>query len=186
VVQHQRLQFATHFAFGPAGPQPAAVHQVGQRGVGGLAGQPQQRHLAGVLDFAQRLHGLRGANQFGGTGLRRRRGQRVEAVHGDHMALEAQPPRAGRRGAPAQVAPASPLDGHLDVGRLLSGLGAVAAVGGQHRAVVVGEHQQRRVGPGETGQVAHVDQVCDQHRVQFGRAESRTERGSPLGMCHAS
>ena len=112
-------------------------------------------------------------------------GQRVEPVHGDHMALEAQPPHSGRRGPSGQVTPAGPLDGHLQVGCLLGGLGAVAAVGGQHRRLVVGEHQQGRVGPGETGQVAHVDQVGDQHRVQLGRAESDTQSGSPLGMCHA-
>ena len=105
-------------------------------------------------------------------GLRYFFSQRVEPVHGDHMALEAQPPHAGRRGPPGQVTPAGPLDGHLQVGRLLGRLGAVAAVGGQHRRPIVGEHQQGRVGPGETGQIAHVDQVGDQHRVQFGSAES--------------
>ena len=59
------LQLSADLAFGPARPQPAASDQVGQRGVGGLAGQPQQRHLAGVLDFAQRFHGLRGPHQVG-------------------------------------------------------------------------------------------------------------------------
>ena len=67
VVEHQGFQFAAHLAFGPAGPQPAAGHQIGQRGVGGLAGQPQQRHLAGVLDFPQRFDRLRGADQLGGS-----------------------------------------------------------------------------------------------------------------------
>ena len=70
MVEHQGFQLAAHLAFGPAGPQPAAGHQVGQRGVGGLAGQPQQRHLAGILDLAQRFHRLRGADQLGATGLR--------------------------------------------------------------------------------------------------------------------
>ena len=101
------------------------------------------------------------------------------------MTLEAQPLRAGSRGAPGQVTAASPLDGHFHVGCLLGGLGAVAAVGGQHRIVIVGKHQQRRVGPGETGQVAHVIQVGDQHRVQVRSADPGTESGSPLGMCHA-
>ena len=69
MVEHQRLQLAAHLEFGPAGPQPAAGDQVGERGVGGLAGQPQQRHLAGVFDFTQRLHGLCGADQLGVAGL---------------------------------------------------------------------------------------------------------------------
>ncbi len=186
MVEHQRLQFAAHLPFGVAGPQPAAGHQIGQRGVGGLAGQPQQRHFTGVLDLTQRFHRLRGTDQLGDTVLPQLFGECVEAVHGDDMAFKAQSPHAGRCGPPGQITRAGPLDGHLQVRRLLGGLGAVPAVGGQHRRPVVGEHQQGGVGPGETGQIAHIDQVADQHRVQFDRAQFGTERGSPLGMCHAS
>ena len=69
VLEHQRLELAAHLELGAARPQSAAGDQVGQRGVGGLAGQPQQRHLAGVFDFTQRLHGLCGADQLGAAGL---------------------------------------------------------------------------------------------------------------------
>ena len=55
VVQHQRLELAAHLALGAPGPQTAALDQVGQRGIGRLAGQPQQRDLAGILDLPQRL-----------------------------------------------------------------------------------------------------------------------------------
>ena len=51
VVQHQRLQLAPHLALGAAGPKTTVGDQFGQRGVGRLAGQPQQRDLAGVLDL---------------------------------------------------------------------------------------------------------------------------------------
>ena len=102
VVEHQGLQFAAHLAFGPSGPQSAARHQVGQRGVGRLARQPQQRHLAGVLDLAKRLDRLRGTDQLGGPELVYFSSQRVEPVHGHHMALEAQ--LAARRPTAARPA----------------------------------------------------------------------------------
>ncbi len=87
---------------------------------------------------------------------------------------------------PTRWRPQRPLDRDLQVGRLLGGLGAVPAVGGQHGPAIVGEHQQRGVRPGETGQVAHVDQVRDQHRVQPAGGDLRTEIVSTLGMCHDS
>ena len=100
MVEHQRLQIAADLPLGPARPQPAALDQVGQRGVGGLARQPQQGDLAGVLDLPQRLDGSGGPHQFGVLtgGLR----QRGEAVDGDHVALEAQPahPVVGGAAAP--------------------------------------------------------------------------------------
>jgi hypothetical protein len=108
----------------------------------------------------------------------------VEAVDGDHVALEAEFLHAVV-GRPAdQVARHGPLDRDLHPGRLLRGLGAVPAVGGQHRPAVVGEHQQRAVGPGETRQIAHVDQVRDQHRVQPGGTDLRSQVHLTLEMCH--
>ncbi len=167
----------------PGRRPPRAIRSVSAR-VGGFAGQPQQRDLPGVFDLAQRLHGLCGADQLGAAGLRRRGSQRVVGVHRDHVALEAHPLRSGGRGPPGEVAPTGPLDGHFEIGRLLGGLGAVATVGSQN-GVVVREHQQCRIGPGEAGQIANVDQVRDQHRIQFGRPKPSSECGSPLGMCHA-
>jgi hypothetical protein len=82
------------------------------------------------------------------------------------------------------VAPDGPLDGDLQIGRLLGGLGAVPAVGGQHGAAVIGEHQQRAVRSTESRQVAHVDQVRDQHRVQPAGTDLRFQIVSTLGMCH--
>jgi len=147
---------------------------------------PQERHLPGVFDLAQCLHGLCGADQLGAAGLSRRGSQRVVVVHRDHVALETHPLRPGGRGPPGEVAPAGPLDGHFQIGRLLGGLGTVATVGGQNGVIIVREHQQSSIGPGEAGQIANVDQVRDQHRIQFGRPKSSSECGSPLGMCHAA
>ena len=74
VVEHQRFQLAAHLAFGPAGPQPAPLHQIGQRGVGLFAGQTQQSELTVVFDFAQRLDRSGGPHQLGGrVPLRRAR-----------------------------------------------------------------------------------------------------------------
>ena len=101
------------------------------------------------------------------------------------MAFETHPLRPAGRGPPGEVTPAGPLDGDFQVGRLLRGLGPVPTVGGQNGAIIVREHQQSSIGPGEAGQIADIDQVCDQHRVQPGRPKSSCECGSPLGMCHA-
>ncbi len=65
MVEHPRLELAADLLLGAARTQPARCHQVGERGVGGLAGQPEQRDLAGVLDLAQRLDGSRGPDQLG-------------------------------------------------------------------------------------------------------------------------
>ena len=65
VVEHQGLQLARHRTFGATGPQPAALDQIGQRGVGRLAGQPQQRQLTGVFDLAQGLDSAGGPHQLG-------------------------------------------------------------------------------------------------------------------------
>ncbi|EUA20439.1 hypothetical protein I553_10170 [Mycobacterium xenopi 4042] len=66
---------------------------------------------------------------------------------------------------------------------LLRGLRAVAPVGAS-RGPLVGEHQQRGVRTGESGEVAHVDQVADQQRIQPGGTNPRAEIFSTLGMCH--
>ena len=110
VVEHQHLQVTGHGALGAAGPQPAALHQCGQRGVGGLAGQPEQRHLAGVLDLAQRLHGAGGPNQIRGGVIGQRAGQRVQAVDGDDVAFESDPPGAAGQGQLHEMTAAGPLD----------------------------------------------------------------------------
>ena len=110
--------------------------------------------------------------------------QRVEAVDGDHIALEAQLAHAGLGGPPDQVAPEARSMATSRSGACSAGLGAVPAVGGQHGAAIVGEHQQRAVRAGETRQIADVDQVRDQHRVQPAGADRRFQFVSTLGMCH--
>ncbi len=66
---------------------------------------------------------------------------------------------------------AVPVDQRFQIGHLLGGLGLVAAVGAEHGAPLVasgvlGVHQQRRVGTGETGQIADIAQIDDQQRVE--------------------
>ena len=183
VVQHQRLQLAAHLALGAAGPQATAVDQIGQRGVGRLAGQPQQRDLAGVLDLAQRLDRARRADQLGVAGLL---GERVEPFDGDDVTLEARAVAPRRRGASGQERSAGPFDHDLGVRGLLRRLRAVAPVGGQHRSVVVRANQQRRVRTGETGQITHVDQARYQHRVQSVRPQPLPQPVSTLGYSHRS
>jgi hypothetical protein len=183
VVEHQRFQLTADLTFGPARSQAAALHQVGQGRVGGLTCQPQQRQLAGVFDLAQRLHGSRGTHQFDARAVQLF-GHRVHTVDRHHVALEAEPAHSLVGAATCQMASACSFDDDFDPGRLLSGLRAIPAVGGQHRLPIVGEHQQRAVGPGESGQVADVDQVCDQHRVQLFGNDLGSEVVSTLRMCH--
>ncbi len=135
VIEHQRLEFAAHLFLGPARPQSPALDQVGQRGVGRLARQPQQRDLARVLDLAQRLDRARGADQFGGVASRLRAARRTRR----RSPRDSRSPAAARRprGPRSQMRPARPLDDDLGVGGLLRGLGAVPPVGGQHRRFVV-------------------------------------------------
>ena len=134
VIAHQRLEVAGDVPLGASGPQAPVVYQAVEGGVGGLAGQPQHRHLTGVLDLAQRLHHAPGPHQLGrGRRLAQRGAQRVVAVDGDHMALETEPAHAPGAGEPGQVRSAGPFDHQIQVGRLLRGLRAVAPVGGQHR-----------------------------------------------------
>jgi len=85
-----------------------------------------------------------------GTALARLIRQCVEAVHRDHIAFKAQLGYARVGRVTRQVAPDCPLDGDLEIRRLLRGLGAVTAVGGQNGAAIVGEDQQRAVRSGKT------------------------------------
>ena len=91
------------------------------------------------------------------------------------MALEAEPADTRTGGTGGQMRAAGALDDEFRVGGLGGGLGDVAAVGGQDRRVVVRQNQQRGVRSGETGQIAHVDQVRYQHRVQIGGGQRRSE-----------
>ena len=170
VHQHQRFEVVADLLLGAARAQPARLHQVRQRGIGGLAGQPQHRQLAGILHFAQSFDGSGRPDQL--ATLPCLACERGEGVDGHHVALEAEPAHSGGGGAPDQMRIAGALDHHLGVGSLTRGLGAVAAVGGQHRRFVFGEHQQRRVGAGEPGQITHVDQVRYQHGIQSGIHET--------------
>ena len=83
------------------------------------------------------------------------------------MAFETEPADPVGGGPPGQVRPAGTLDAEFGVRGLLRGLGAVAPVGGQHRGFVVGPDQQGGVGPGESRQIMHVDQVRYQRGVQL-------------------
>ena len=166
VIEHQRLEFAAHLFLCPARLQPTALDQILQRRVGGFTGQSQQRDLAGVLDFAQGLHGPGGPHQTGL--LAGRLGERRVSVDGHDVTLEAQPGHTVGGRARDEVRSAGPLDDDLGVGGLLCRLRAVPPVGGQHRCRVFRPNQQRRVRSGETGQITDVDQVRYQHRVQVG------------------
>lgn len=162
-------------------PQPATRHQVGERGVGSLAGQAQQGDLAGVLDLAQRLDGSGGLHQLGGRlPVVQLAGQGVESVDGHHIAFEAQLSGARLGRLADQIAPQRAFDGDVHVRRLLGGLGAVPAVGRQHGDAVVGEHQQRAVRPGESGEITDIDQVRDQQGIQSAGLEPRSEPVSTL------
>ena len=157
VVKHQRLEVARHLPFGASRAQPAPLDQVGQRRVGGLAREPQQRLLPVVLDLPQRLDRAGGPHQLHVAGGSR---QHVVLVDRDDVAFEAQPRRPAVSGQPGEVRPARPLDLEPDLRRLPCSLGAVAAVGGQRgRRIGVGNDQQRCVGTGEPRQITDVDQV---------------------------
>ena len=110
MVDHQRLELAGHLFLGPAGPKPATLDEIGQCGVGRLAGQPQQRDLAGVLDLAQRLHGAGRANQLDPGRLSQRAAERVESVDGHHMTFETDPADPTGCGTPGKMRPACSLD----------------------------------------------------------------------------
>ena len=183
MVEHQRLEFAAHLFFRPASPQSPALDEVGQRGVSRLARQPQQRDLARILDLAQRLHRSSGANQFGGVASRL--AQSGEPVDGHHMTFKPHPPRAVLGCTRSQMRPARPLDDDLGVGGLLRGLGAITAVGGQHRRFVVGADQQCRIRTRKAGQITHVDQVGYQHRVQVGIRQPLAQPVPALRYCHS-
>ena len=113
--------------------------------------------------------------------------QRGQPVDGEVVRLVAEPagaPLDARPGpAPATV---RPVDQQLDVGHLDAGLRGVPAVGAE-QVGPVGAHQQRAVGAGEAGQVAHVEQVGDQDGVQpaLGRrsARSASRRVRPSAHC---
>ncbi len=100
------------------------------------------------------------------------------------MAFEAQPADTIIGSPTAQVSPDGAFDGHLEVRRLMGGLRAVSTVGGQHGFALVGEYQQRTVGSAEPGEISHIDQIGDQHRVQSGGTDFGFEVVSTLGMCH--
>ena len=89
MVEHQRLEFAAHLFLRPAGAKAAALNKVGQRSVGRLACQPQQRDLARVLDLAQRLHRAGRPDHL--NLLTRGLAQDGESVDGHHMAFKPQP-----------------------------------------------------------------------------------------------
>jgi len=188
VFEHQELQFAGHRPLSPPRTQSTAGDQRGQGRIGRLARQPQQRHLTGVLDLPKALDDAPGPGQRCLRILAEPACERVEAVDGDHVALESDPRGAVDQGTPDQVRCARPLDHHLQIGGLAGGLGQVPGVGGQHRRGVgarsCGEHQQSGVGAGEPRQIPHVDQVAHHQRVQTGGRQRGSQPDPALGMCH--
>ena len=111
-------------------------------------------------------------------------GESIEAVNSDDMAFKSD--AAGVRGDRArhQMASTGTLDHRGQIRCLSQRLRLVSRVGDQHRTGIGAKDQQRRVGAGETGQVAHIDQVAYHHGVQAGGSQPDTESGPTLGMCH--
>src|SRR3954464_6791527 len=66
--------------------------------------------------------------------------------------------------------------------RLLRGLVSVAAIGREH-GVAAARHDGGCVGPGEPGQVSHVDELRDENRVDVV-GKCRDESGAPVGCRH--
>ena len=88
-----------------------------------------------------------------------------------------------------------PMPGSRLVGFILVWIAlAVFTVDGlrNNRRPVVTEDQQRRVGAGEPGQIMHIVEVTDQHRVErvipgrigTERPQFRAQTHPSLGMCH--
>ncbi len=136
--------------------------------------------------YKRQLDETRGAHQLG---LARGLGQRVAAIDGDVLALEADAAEFGGIGpdplGERQIA--RPLDDPHQVRHLRLGLDQVAAIGAQHRPLlgprpVRGMHHQGRVGAGEAGQVTDVEQIGHQHGVQFLLAQAVAEGVSSVGV----
>jgi len=162
VIEHSRLQVAGYGPFRATGLQSTLADQRGQCGVGGLAGQPQQGHLAGVLDLAQGLDRAGGPHQVRTRIFGQHPGKGLESVDRDDVALESDATCPAGQCQLPEMPGARPFNGDMQVRGLSGRLGPVPGVGGQHREGVVGEHQQRRVGTGESGQIADIDKVTHQ------------------------
>ncbi|NCL76872.1 hypothetical protein AIIKEEIJ_04358 [Rhodococcus sp. YH1] len=181
MVEHAGLEIAADLPFGAARAQPAGGDEVGQRPVRGGARRLQQPDLVFVLDHAQLL-------DQPGRGREGERAAQPRPAHvlfdGGDVALEAPPGRRGR--GTDQVIGAGAGDPGPQVGHLRGDLGEVAAVGAHDGAglvgVVVGGDEQRGVRTGEAGEVADVEQVRHQERIEVPVGEQPAQRGAAGGV----
>ena len=157
------------------GARPPCVDQLGERGVGDRARGAQRGELGVVLDHAQLLDQPGRADQGD-----RRCASSASAAWASTVTWSDSNPSApipSSAANPARVSGARPLDHGLQVGHLGGDLRAVAAVGAQAALrVAVDVHEQRGVRPGEAGEVADVDQVGDQQRVDARGRAARAAR----------
>lgn len=184
VVEHQRLQLTSHGPFGAAGPQATVSQQLRQRRVGGPTRRPHQGDLIGILDFAERFHHTRCGNQFGSDMPGQFTGKRPETIDGNDVTFKADATRAGCNGPRHQMPGTRALDRRFQIRRLAQGLSPIPRVGDQQRVGAGAEHQQRRIRAGEPGQIAHIDQITDQQRIQTDGPKARRESDPTLAMCH--
>ena len=161
-------------------PGPDLGHHLVEGGAGDRAGPGDQGNLRFILGHPQRFHHRAERYQFQVTGL----GERRVPLHRHFLGLEAQPSQPGVLGHVGE--------GQLDVTGVqqrevravaLRGPG-VPGIRGQHRRPV-GGHQEGRVGAGQAGEVADVDQRGDERRIRVAgghrRAQALTAQGMSLG-----
>jgi hypothetical protein len=191
-LPHPLIQVQPHLTFGPAGADAAGLDQLGQCTVGHRTGLSQGADLGGVLHRAQALDQAAGRREFHRAWIALGTGQQGGMRgHGHRIGLE--PDDAfGCAGEKCEVA--RPADQPRQVRDFVGRLGGVAAVGTEHRPrsavgryfevavrCVLGigaDDQQCRVGAGEAGQVANVDQIGDEQRVDPTADQRRTNQGS--------
>ena len=171
---HLVLELERRLALGPAG-EPALrddrEHLVGERGRGA-----DRVELAVVLHRPERLHQPSGGHQLGP--VRREPAQSLVLAHRHREVLEAHAAREVGGRVLEQVLAALLAVEAVD---LASGLGHVAEVGEEDPPARA--HDARPVRACVSGQVADVDQVGDDERLELPLAQHRLE---PVGPAHAS
>ena len=199
---HPLIEVEPDLPFGTARPDPAGRDQFGQRVVGDRARMAQRLDLALVLDRPQGLDQVGGGAQLDRSPRPGRDGELGVVVgDGDRPRLE---PDDALRCATDQGEITRPGDQSGQIGDLRFRLGRVTAIGAEQRprvaetthricgraddgvgraGLVIGvDHQQCRIRAGEAGEVADVDQVGDQQRIDPGADQRRSQECASSGV----
>ncbi len=155
-----------------AAAREAVLERALQRRVGQLGGRTDLRDLLRILDGAQLLDAAARGDQL--DARRQRLAQAVERAHRHVLVLDPEPHVAGGQRGDRVLQQVLLADPPLEAVHLLLGLGYVAEVRDE-AAQVAHADERDAVGARVAGEVADVDEVRHEQRVDLALVEQRDE-----------